>query len=223
MRKRSAKNPRQTDGKPYSERLGKHVGPPVVMKSMDAQIVDAAIEDKVRRLTLQGHTENAIAREIDRDVRTVKRIKARVNEEYRANHPKEIEEFVSTQLGRYNAVTRTASVRAFGGTVIERDANGREVERKIEPSIEWMNTYLKAQRQIDMLLAGRQALKIEHMGAGGGPIEVNVGPEAVARAMRERFGGAVTRTIAVPALPVSRTSDADNTDSTSDGGDSTQH
>lgn len=214
MRRRSAKPNTQ----PHSERLGRKVGPPTLMKDTEDQAFEIANEQKVLRLTLQGHNQSAIGKEIGRDVRTVRRILARALEEYRANHAEEIEHYVAVQVATYRADIRTLSARAAGGTIIEKDpATGEERERRIEPDNDAMALKLRAQRQIDMLLAGRQALKIEHIGAGGGPIQMNLGPQEVARAMRERFGGSVTRTAVIPSLPPQPTSlDA----STNDGSDS---
>lgn len=136
----------------------------------------------------QGVPEDVIAEHLGVDERTVSRIYNRALEAYAADHKRALEQIVRRGQSVRDALRRTWMIRATGGELEVEGPDGARTRQRIEPDEKAARVILRLQRDEDMLLQHMQPLRVEHTGAGGGPIlTAEADPAEKARAIRMAF------------------------------------
>lgn len=167
------------------------------MKSPEATALQLNNEKMAMELKLRGASYKQIAEHMTVDVRTAKRYVARGLEEYFDSHSEVAQRYKAFNLARTDQLIRTYFPRALGGTRKDKDpVSGQEVVTTIDPDAEAAKIALYAMRDQNRMLGAEAAIRVEHTGKDGGPIETSVVDAMdAARAVREAFGGAAAKSM----------------------------
>lgn len=153
-------------------------------------------------MTLRGFGRKQIAERLKCSSRRAARLVARGLDEQLADRDQLVHHYMAKGLAQADGLLRVWWVRATGYTKVDehgeavRDENGRPVV--VEPDHKAAMVVARVLRDRNILIGHGQTVRVEHTGAGGGPImTANISAMEAAMKVRQRFENAPKVILAV--------------------------
>lgn len=166
------------------ESMGQRTMPPKLAKSEATRLTDGEAIKQAAQMRIRGASYEAIAEALDctRDAAIAYVRKAL---EYQSGEITELaSDYIRDGLARYDRFMAAWYLKAFGGIEVDAETGKRT---RIEPTEEAARIFLRAQRDLLMMLIRARPAKLE-ISASAAPANANVDSAEMARIMRQHFG-----------------------------------
>lgn len=154
---------------------------------LEEDIRELQLREDVFRMKSEGYTHSEISKALGIGPKRITELVMESIDAYNAKHEDEVRKFIAMQKARYDRIYRTWMPRAEGFTREVIDADTGDKHEVIEPpDPEAARVVLMAMRDAAKMM-GLNKMRVEHTGANGGAINIDVDWNTISDEQLARF------------------------------------